>query len=338
MKNRFIAILLVLIPFFAFQQNKLDSLIASDIFKSKKIDSTSFQSFRLNKIIFSDFGFSTAPFSMHFKDSLGKTENLQYRNNSRAVIGFGFCYKWFSLRVSLNLPGYIKPVSQFGETQYLDFGVDFNTKKHYYDIDLHNYKGYALKNAFTWNDTLNSNKPHALYDNMSASSFSVNTWRFLNKSIKMSILRGKTGLYTKEQKSIYIKTTFNYHQILNSESIIPFEKSYITNSKLNSTMIRSYDLGLLPGFVYVNRIRNIQFSGMFGFGPVLQIKGYTQNKIEKAFIGIAPRYDFRFLIGYNVPKYFVNIVSEFDNKSIRFNDLNYRQTYYTIKLVAGVRF
>lgn len=316
----------------------MDQVLESEIFKAQKVDSSSFQSFGDKKVLFSDFGFSTAPFSIHFDDSLGNRENLNYRNNSRAVIGFGLSYKWFSLRVSLNLPGYIRSVSKFGETQYLDFGVDFNTKKHYYDIDLHNYKGYALKNAYKWTDSLNPNiNPHAIYENLSAASFSVNTWRFLNKSIKMSILRGKTGMYLKEQKSIYIKTTFNYHQVLNSESILPIEIHYSTNSKLNSTIIRSYDLGLLPGFVYVNRIKNIQFSGMLGFGPVIQIKAYTQNNLEKAFLGIAPRYDFRFLVGYNVPKYFVNIVSEFDNKSIKFNDLKYRQTYYTLKLVAGIR-
>jgi hypothetical protein len=338
LKNNLSLILFLLISFNSFLQNNIDRIIDSEIFKYKSLDSSTFKSFSDKKVVFTDLGFSAAPFSIQFDDTLSQKEVLKYRNNSRSVVGFGISYKWFSLRVSLNLPGYTRPVSKFGESQYLDFGVDFNTKKHYYDIDLHNYKGYAIKNAFQWNDSLSSSQPHAIYQNLSASSLSVNTWRFLNKNIKMSLLRGKTGLYLKEQKSIYIKTTFNYHQVHNSSGIIPEELRYITNSKLESTLIRSYDIGLLPGYVYVNRIKNIQFSGMFGFGPVLQVKGYTYNNQEKAIIGIAPRYDFRFLLGYNVPKYFVNIVSEFDNKSIRFNDLKYRQTYYTLKLIAGIRF
>ena len=76
---------------------------------------------------------------------------------------------------------------------------------------------------------------------------------------------------------------------------------------------------------------------MFGVGFAVQAKFYTINEISREFIGIAPRYDIRLIGGYSVPKFFVFIVSDFDNKSIRFNDFIYRQTFYSLKLLGGIR-
>ncbi|MES2589707.1 MAG: DUF4421 family protein [Bacteroidota bacterium] len=307
--------------------------------KNDKIDSTSFVSYRDKKILYTDVGFNTAPFSITFKDSLGNREHIVFRNNLRTILGLGFSYKWFSLRLAVNLPGHIKPVSKYGETKYLDLGFEFKTKRHFYEIDLHNYKGYALKNAFNWNDSLNEFiNPHFIAKEMNALSLSVNTWRFFNKSINMSALKGKTAAYLKEEKSFYLKTTFNLHGISNNGSIIPDEKFNPKNSKTGATTISAFDFGILPGYVYVNSYKKWQYSGMLGLGPVIQTKFYYINGVQRGFLGLAPRVDFRFLLSYNVPKYFVSLITEFDNKSILFKNLRYQQTFYMIKLVGGIRF
>jgi hypothetical protein len=58
---------------------------------------------------------------------------------------------------------------------------------------------------------------------------------------------------------------------------------------------------------------------------------------SRSFTGLQPRYDIRFIGGYSVPKYFVFLVTDFDNKSIKFNTLTYNQTIYTLRLVGGIR-
>jgi hypothetical protein len=88
----------------------------------------------------------------------------------------------------------------------------------------------------------------------------------------------------------------------------------------------------------VNRFKNWQIAGWAGFGPVIQAKYYQQNGDFRGFLGLAPRYDVRLMGGYTTPKYFLFLVTDFDNKSIRFNQLIYRQSFYTIKLVGGYRF
>lgn len=303
-----------------------------------KNDSSTYVSFKEKKVWYADLGFNTAPFSISFRDSLGNKERLFYRNNLRSVVGIGFSYKWFSLRLAINLPGHVKAVSKFGETTYFDFGFEFKTKKHFFDLDLHNYKGYAIKNAYLWNDSLNKgNNPHLISPELNALSLSINTWRFINKNIQINGLRGKTAHYTREEKSFYLKTTFNIHGISSNGPIIPVEKYNPKNSKTNASTFSAFDFGVLPGYVYVNRYKNFQYSAMFGLGPVVQIKNYYIEGVARSFVGLAPRLDIRLLAGYNVKKWFVNFVTEFDNKSIRFGNLAYRQTFYMVKLVAGIR-
>ena len=88
----------------------------------------------------------------------------------------------------------------------------------------------------------------------------------------------------------------------------------------------------------MNRFKNWQIAGWAGFGPVLQAKYYQFNGDFRGFLGLAPRYDVRLMGGYTTPKFFLFLVTDFDNKSIRFNELIYRQYFYTVKLVGGYRF
>jgi hypothetical protein len=55
-------------------------------------------------------------------------------------------------------------------------------------------------------------------------------------------------------------------------------------------------------------------------------------------LGLAPRYDVRLIFGHSKPTYFIFLVTDFDNKSIRFSDLIVRQYFYSVKLVGGYRF
>ena len=74
-------------------------------------------------------------------------------------------------------------------------------------------------------------------------------------------------------------------------------------------------------------------------GAVIQNKHYTvgANGPDRSLIGLAPRYDIKIVGGYSVPKFFIFLVTDFDNKSIRFNDLIYKQSFFSIKLIGGIR-
>ncbi|AEA45363.1 DUF4421 family protein [Fluviicola taffensis] len=242
-----------------------------------------------------------------------------------------------SLRFGVTLPNSVRSKNKFGKTKYYDFGVDFGFKNMFFDASLHLYNGYAMKNANRWNDTISSSNQNLIRQDVNASSFSISAWQFWNNHFKMAAFRGKTASYQRDVKTFYLKYTTNYHGISSNQPLLPIELHDTTESKTSANIIAAFDIGVVPGYAYVRRWRIFQFGIMGGLGLVLQSKLYTFDATTRSFLGLAPRVDLRIIGGINKPKYFIMFVSEFDNKSIAFNNLSYKQTFYNLKIVGGVR-
>ena len=300
-------------------------------------DTSAYTSCKNKVVLYADLGYTTAPFSVHYKFS-SEVDKLKYRNNFRTVLGIGISYKWFALRLGIPLPGNVRPISRFGSTVHYDLGVDFTVKKTFCDIDIRNYKGYAIKNATSWNDTLNDLHPNDIRPATNAVSFSANVWYFHDHNFKMTALKGKTAHYNREVKTWYIKSSLNIFGVGNgNNSLVPVELIDTLNTKTGTNVISSIDLGFIPGYAYVNKINNWQFSAIAGLGAAIQGKFYNVDNVTRGFLGLAPRYDIKLIGGYSKPNYFLFIVTDFDNKSIRFSDFVYRQSFYSVKLVGGWR-
>lgn len=302
-------------------------------------DSLPYTVFKNKIVLHSDIGFSAAPFSIRFPFTSEITK-LKYRDNFRPVLGLGVCYKWFALRLAFSLPGNFRPVSRYGKTNQFNLGFDFTYKKTFFDVDLRSYFGYAIKDAVEWNDTLTGLKPNDIRPNTNMVGFSINAWYFHDRNFKMSALRGKTAHYTKEVHTWYLKNTFNVFGVgvgSGDNNVIPDELQDSTDSKTGASLFSAFDLGVVPGYAYVNKINNWQFAGLFGLGAVIQGKYYTTDAKVRGYFGLAPRYDIRLMGGYSVDRYFVMLITDFDNKSIRFNNLRYQQYYYSIRISAGIR-
>ncbi len=300
-------------------------------------DTLPYEMYKKKIILYTDFGYTSAPFSISNNYPLG-VNKLKYRNNYKEVLGFGICYKWFSLRLFFSSKGNTKSEENYGKTTYNGFGFTFNAKKTYWDIDFRTFQGYAIKNAYEWNPDLSKSEPNDIRPRIRSTGFSINTWYFHNKNFKMLAVLGKKAHFTKEVRSWYIKSSFNIYGIRNdNQSIIPYILTDSNNSKTQSNTFSALDFGVIPGYAYGNRKNNWQISGLFGLGAVIQAKHYVSNGHPRGFLGLAPRYDIRLVGGYSVPRYFIFLETDIDNKSIRFNQLIYRQSYYSIKLLAGLR-
>ena len=185
---------------------------------------------------------------------------------------------------------------------------------------------------------MNDSKPNEIRSKTISYGFSVNTWYFKNDHFKMDAVMGKTSHFLKEVRTWYFKSSFNVYGVNNgSNSLIPKQMVDTNNSKTLSTNFSAVDFGVIPGYAYANRKNNWQISGLLGLGAVVQNKYYNINGKSRGFIGLAPRYDIRLVAGYSSPSYFLFFVTDFDNKSIRFNNLIFRQSFYSLNLVAGIR-
>lgn len=313
-------------------------LLFSSLNYAQEAETEAYTLYKERLILSSDFGFSSAPFSIKhdFPNSL---KSLRFKHNLKPTIGFGINYRWFSIRLGLGLPGHFRPLSRFGESDYLDLGLNFTTKKMYWDLDFRNYRGYVIMNAYQWNNEYNSLHPNEFRPETQVLNISAQAWYFDSKDFKMPAVLGKVGHYNKEVHTPYLKSTINIFGVSNDgNTIIPTELVDSSDTKSFAQAITALDLGLVPGYAYVNRIKNWQFSAFGGIGGVVQAKFYSTGVVSRGFIGLAPRFDMRFAGGYSKPSYFCFLVSDFDIKSIHHKELKYNQTYYKLQLVAGYRF
>lgn len=298
-------------------------------------ESNKISDFRDNLVVYSDLGFTSAPFTIGhpFTQNINQ---LTYKNNFKTFLGLGVAYKWFSLRLGFPILSSFRSIEKYGNTKQFNFGFDYSLLKTYCDLEFTYLKGYSIQKANRWDSSKN---PNDIQANLTSFNLALNGWYFHDKNFKMNALLGKRAHYNEEVKTWYVKGTINLFGLDNENSpIIPQQLINPSNSKTGFTKAQSFDFGLIPGYAYVNRINNWQFCGWFGFGPVIQSKFYSFSGNARGFLGIAPRYDFRIMGGYSKPEYFIFLVTDFDNKSIRFNDLVIRQYFYSIKIVGGYRF
>ena len=300
---------------------------------------SSIEDFKDKKVLYADIGYNASPFTIRYPFN-EQTNNLKFKNNFKTFLGIGFAYKWFNLRIGFPILGFVKPVSQWGESQQFNLGFNFSVKKLFFDFDFKTVRGYAIQgysdldSSYVVGETENRITP-----TVGITNFSLNGWYFHNKDFKMSALRGKQAHYNKTVQTWYLKGTVNAFGLDNNgKAIIPAFLIDNNVSKTEASLYSAFDFGLIPGYAYVTRIHNWQLSGWLGLGAVIQSKFYSSSGSPRGFLGLAPRYDIRFIGGYTNENYFVFLVSEFDNKSIGFNELKYRQTFYSIRISAGVRF
>lgn len=302
--------------------------------KRSKEERRVIHNFDSNFVVGTDFGFNSAPFSIRYPFST--ISRIKYRHNYNGVVGFGFSYKWLSLRIGITLPFTFRSTKEFGRSKYFNLGGDFSLKQMYFDGSINIYTGYSLLNAKNWNTEAQSK--NEIRSDISSIGIRLHTWYFTNPTIKMSAIRGKTSNYVKNTNSLYVKSSFLIQGISGDKSIFP--KELIDSSKTN-TLLRgtnSIDIVGIPGYVLVRRMGNWQLTVMTGIGFALQIKNFDYQTHTRSYLGLSPRYDFLTSLGYNKEKNYLMLIALTDNSSIRLNDLIYSQSFNAIKLAYGHRF
>ena len=100
----------------------------SNTLLSQSVDTNHIEYFKDRFVLYSDFGFTSAPFEL--KHSFSEDiSTLNYKHNIRPNIGLGFSYKWLALRLSVPLIDNIRNVSKYGATDNFNLGLRFTIKK-----------------------------------------------------------------------------------------------------------------------------------------------------------------------------------------------------------------
>lgn len=325
---RLLILLFVFLSYFSFSQDS---------------DTMACNSYRDKIVLYGDVGFKAAPFSL--KDNYPNgIRTLHFKHNFKPTLGIGVAYKWFGLRLGIGLPVLLRNEKKFGRSNIFDAGFKFNIKQTFWDVDFRLYRGFVIKDAYKFNDTLDkSTSPHDIRDGTAVGSFGINTWYFKNKQYKMKSVFGITGDFKESTGSWFYKSGLSVFAIGNdsldligSKSIIPFELTDSTE-KSKASSATCLEFIFVPGYAYTYRRDHFQLSVFGGLGGALQAKGWNFQGLSRGYVGIAPRIDLRFIAGYSKPKYFFWFVTDFDIKSLGFLEMKYNQTYYSLQLMGGVR-
>jgi hypothetical protein len=286
---------------------------------------------------YSDIGFNTSPYVIK-SNFFGSTTKLNYSHNFRLQFGIGFSYRWINLQLNLPLPVYAKALSRFGSNTTLGLQFNLNPRKIQMEFDLRYSKGFALKNAYYWSDTLNALNPNIIKPSNALFYLGTKAWYFENDNFKLKYLNGVTGYYNENIFSWFVNSAFRINSLKDPNSIVPIALHSDTVTKTKSVQFSSGELAIVPGVAGVLVFNNFQLSLIGGLGGAFQIKQYKVTNKNKTFLGITPRYEIGLNMGYSKSNYFIFLTSDFENVSIVWQDLKYNQFYYALKLRIGYRF
>lgn len=305
------------------------SLFFSSIILSQK---DSLSEIYYNKIIvYSDFGYYSCPFDI----KVDKVGTLQYRNNIKPFVGVGVNYKWGSLRVGSLINYHLKGLDNYGVTKIFKIGTELFYKQFLIDLSYYKLNGYTLLEQ-PLVDIQNNN----IYSDLNFTSFSLNTWYYVDKYFSHYALKGIKQSVKKNNWSLYFKNTNAITTIVNKESIIPnvvLEKYPMSSLSFNN--ISAFEIGLLTGVAFALKIKkNYQIGGMIGYGGVLIDRSINGINLSKNLLGLSSRYDFHLFAGYNVKKYFFMNYLDLDFRKIEFRYHEINSKLISFRFVAGYRF
>ena len=305
------------------------SLFFSSIILSQK---DSLSEIYYNKIIvYSDFGYYSCPFDI----KVDKVGTLQYRNNIKPFVGVGVNYKWGSLRVGSLINYHLKGLDNYGVTKIFKIGTELFYKQFLVDLSYYKLNGYTLLEQ-PLVDIQNNN----IYSDLNFTSFSLNTWYYVDKYFSHYALKGIKQSVKKNNWSLYFKNTNAITTVVNKESIIPnvvLEKYPMSSLSFNN--ISAFEIGLLTGVAFALKIKkNYQIGGMIGYGGVLIDRSINGINLSKNLLGLSSRYDFHLFAGYNVKKYFFMNYLDLDFRKIEFTYHEINSKLISFRFVAGYRF
>ncbi|MBW7867334.1 MAG: DUF4421 family protein [Brumimicrobium sp.] len=314
--------------------------------KGKEKDTTDtlpFVLYRNKLVLHTAISYKNAPF--YLQDKFGTFKQLNYQPNMNLIHGVGIAYKWFSLNINYKLPSSLEKPSYYGKTKYFDARLQFSLKKWYFRIDMHNYKGFGIRNATVISDSIPLTPKNVFVnDGLTTASVGFNAFYFFDKTLNIKAATGVVGRYTRKAYGFYLRSCLNFYSVSSMAGIVPYRYIKEPTAVQTAHTIGVIETGAVPGYAYLNNINGWQFSIFGGLGGMIQGKYYifkdpeTGEDVNRGFMGLAPRIDLMIQGGYNVEKWFLMLTANFNQNNIDFNDFKYNQTYYNIGLRYGYRF
>ncbi|WP_250434524.1 DUF4421 family protein [Hanstruepera flava] len=234
-----------------------------------------------------------------FRLKNGDTKS-RYVPNNRYGLGFGFA----SSKVLIDIAFNIKTANKEATNRFDAQGTIIVGKHHYANGFIQSYKGFNVKNNF--------GQPTVFRDDIKSITVGFN-YLYTLSEIEFSYSLLKAGL-AKRNKNVYITGGLGvfgvYDYFSSNDDILPPNGELYYNEKAEIKRYNSVAVGVLAGFLSVFMLpKNFVATCNIMPGVALMNKSVTlEDESYKPSKPMLYKLDFTLALGYNVKRYYINLI------------------------------
>lgn len=264
--------------------------------------------------------------------------NLEYRPNTRPMIGFGANILDIGASFSFQLPGGgTKRQEEFGTTISRDYQLNLFIKHFLTKLHYQHYQGFYLNNTAAWQDRVAfENRP--LQQDLVLRKALISALYIINPD-KLTL-----RVYNNAQKqvrgggSFTVMTAVNYFSIKNNDLLIPrdFRSYYRADARLREGRFGGFSF--MPGYSHSFVVENFYMNLTVAAGPELQYRQYQSKVAMDAGLRLQGNISLMGAVGYDNNVYFAGIHFADQRNRYRGGALQIMHNTGLLRLSIGRRF
>jgi hypothetical protein len=271
-------------------------------------------------------------------NSPGTAESALFVPNTQILQGFGFSWKFITLKFSVRTPLTFLEKSRFGKSEFRNFALNLNGKNFHVDFSIRRNRGFSDLNQEKYDPNWYAGKSYFHRWDTKVFQMSANSILFFSQKYSHNALFNFKGKQLKTAGSFLIQLTGRHQRLLSDSVLIaaPMAEAFGRWGSLKEA--RTTLIGIMPGYSRAWVKRNWFFSPYMSAGPALQLNRHFNANGVRGSVALAPVVDGKFSVGYNSVKFFTGVTG-FVEYNFDFLDDLFHMTYYNgISWHIGFRF
>lgn len=243
--------------------------------------------------------------------------SLEYRPNTRSMIGFGANILRVGLSFTFQMPDrFARDEAEFGDTDFKDYQIGFFVNNFLMNLRYQDYSGFYLDNTADWEDRyFFAERP--LHKDLAMRKIKISSIYIVNPD------RLTLRIYNNSQRQVRGAGSFTVMSVLNhfrikSDSLViqpEFKAHYSKSAWLRQGHFTGF--GLLPGYSHNFIVENFYLNLTVAAGPELQYRHYNSASGSDAGIYIQGKINIMGAVGYDNDVFFAGL--HFVDQRSRYN-------------------
>lgn len=268
--------------------------------------------------------------------------SLKFRPNTTLNLGIGMTYGKFSINISQGFR-FLNPENQRGETSWLDLQTRIYARRYIVDLYGQFYEGFYLRNTDEHNRGNTRSEPYYLREDIELRQLGISFMYIFNSekfSYRASFTQNEWQQKSAGSMLLGLETYGGYTR--GDSSLIPFNvvpTDFFGNVPVQE--LSYFEIGPSAGYAYTYVYRKHWFatahlSANLSLGWITE----TTPVGSRDKMGLYPNFLYRFVVGYNSPKWFVgaSLVNNSLQMRSAFGNFRYRTETGNLRLSVAMRF